>query len=78
MLLTCPTVARQAPLTAAPLTLFPAPRLSDVCGEVEVLRTKKLPSSRLAAATLYQRYVWDSEAMQVLTDAPASDFIADQ
>lgn len=49
-----------------------------MCGEVEVLRTKKLPSSRLAAATLYQRFVWDSEAMQVLTDAPASDFIADQ
>ena len=54
-------------------------RLADVCGEVAVLRTKKLPA-RLASAAggaLYQRYVWDMETRHVLTDAPASEFVLD-
>lgn len=48
--------------------------MTAVCGEVEVLRTKKLPS-RLAHSSLYQRYVWDTATSKVLTDAPASDFV---
>lgn len=60
-------------------------RLADVCGEVAVLRTKKLPARLAPAAAaaaaggplLYQRYVWDMETRHVLTDAPASDFVLD-
>ena len=47
-------------------------------GEVDVVRTKKLPTrGKLLPTALYQRYVYDTQARQVLTDAPASDFVVE-
>ncbi|KAG1661688.1 hypothetical protein FOA52_001965 [Chlamydomonas sp. UWO 241] len=48
-------------------------RLADVVGDVEVVRTKKLPA-RLAPNALYVRHAWDDAQHAVVTDAPVSEF----
>ena len=64
--------------------IFTSPRrLSDVCGSTYITRTKKMPVRFPSlvpdgGGTIYQRYVWDMEAMQVLTDhAQGSEFVLD-
>lgn len=48
--------------------------LPTIILHVQVVRSKKLPA-KLERGTLYQRHVWDAEAMAVLTDAPVSEFV---
>lgn len=57
-------------------------RLSAVCGDALVTRTKKLPTTQrrngLRGTGVLQRYQFDAGMMLVVTDQPASNLVVDK